>query len=68
MTNKITIDLYLVGEDEDDAQSCLPFDSEHSARTYALDQPGPVSIYEVQAEVDFTTMTLVEALSKGRQE
>lgn len=59
------IEVYLVGKDEDEAMSSLPFDSMESAAQYASDQPGPVKIYSVQAVMEFATMTLEETI-KGR--
>lgn len=58
--NDMNITLYLVGEDEDEAQQNLLFDSQESAEDYAHDYPGS-NVYSVSAVVDFTTIELVKA-------
>jgi hypothetical protein len=51
----MTITLYLVGYDEDDAKTSLLFDSEDSADDYCQDNPG-MKLFTVNAWVDFNTI------------
>lgn len=62
------IDIYFVGKNEKEARQALPFDSEHSARDYALDQPEPVTIFEGQAVIDPAPLTPIETFGEPEQE
>lgn len=53
--NGFMITLYLVGEDEDDAQGNFPFDSLESAAACALGNDG-AKIYSVDAFIDFSSI------------
>jgi hypothetical protein len=57
-TNDLDITLYFVGEDEDEAQTNMPFDSYESADSYVKDhgRNSGLKIYEAKGVIDFTTM------------
>lgn len=58
--NDLPITLYFVGEDQDEAQENMPFDSYESADSYRKDQGGVngLRIYSASCLIDFTTMEI----------
>jgi hypothetical protein len=56
MANIVNITLYLVGQDEAEAQESLYFAEYWDARDYAREENPGAKIFAVQARIDFDTM------------
>lgn len=58
--NSLQITLYFVGENKDEAQGNMPFDSYESADSYRKDQGGVngLRIFSASGLIDFTTMEI----------